>query len=230
MPAGPRNSRQHSLTSYHQAVISTDDPAQNTPLHIGTPANESSDTFSAIPWQGWAAGISASGGKGAFPASDRCGHSGNKNAVPGFTSDSQKNRLREPRSPRLDHRRCWMTHRMAQLRPSWQRPGRPGSATAGAWWTLPWCWRCGTAVCAARRPRPLVWSDIERWDDGSGRLLIERSRSVQTGEGKVVFITVRAITAPEELWHLRGDASQFVAPDSAIMRQGPWSGSTMVAR
>ena len=26
------------------------------------------DTFSATPWQGWAVGISASGGKGAFPA------------------------------------------------------------------------------------------------------------------------------------------------------------------
>ena len=86
--------------------------------------------------------------------------------------------------------------------------------------------------CGLRRSEAaaLVWSDIGRWDDGSGRLLIERSRSVQTGEGKVVFITVRAITAPEELRHLRGDASQFVAPDSAIMRQGPWSGSTMVAR
>ena len=31
-------------------------------------ANGSSDTFSAIPWQGWAVGISATGGKGAFPA------------------------------------------------------------------------------------------------------------------------------------------------------------------
>ena len=89
--------------------------------------------------------------------------------------------------------------------------------------------------CGLRRSEAaaLVWSDIGRWDDGSGRLLIERSRSVQTGEGKVVFITVRAITAPEELRHLRhlrGDASQFVAPDSTIMEQGPWSGSTMVAR
>ena len=40
----------------------------------------------------------------------------------------------------------------------------------------------------------------------------------------MVFITVRAITAPEELRHFRhhrGDASQSVAPDSAIMRQGP---------
>ena len=38
MPAGPRNSRQHSLTSNHQAVISTEGPVQNILLHIGTPA------------------------------------------------------------------------------------------------------------------------------------------------------------------------------------------------
>ena len=75
--------------------------------------------------------------------------------------------------------------------------------------------------CGLRRSKAatLVWSDIERWDDGSGRLLIERSRSVQTDEGEAVFITGRAMTTPEEL---RGDVSQFVAPSSAIMRQGPW--------
>ena len=32
-------------------------------------ANRTSDTFSATPWQGWAVGISATGGKGAFFAS-----------------------------------------------------------------------------------------------------------------------------------------------------------------
>ena len=47
------------------------------------------DTFPAIPWQGWAVRISASGGKGAFPASDRCRHSG-KNHNQGFTAGSQK--------------------------------------------------------------------------------------------------------------------------------------------
>ena len=34
------------------------------------------DTFSATPSQGWSIRNSAPGGKGAFPASDRCGHSG----------------------------------------------------------------------------------------------------------------------------------------------------------
>ena len=54
----------------------------------------------------------------------------------------------------------------------------------------------------------LVWSAIERWDDGTGRLLIERSKTDQTGE--VVFITRRAMTALDVLWHLRGDASPSV--------------------
>ena len=54
----------------------------------------------------------------------------------------------------------------------------------------------------------LVWSAIERWDDGTGRLLIERSKTDQTGE--VVFITRRAMNALDELRHLRGDGSPYV--------------------
>ena len=67
----------------------------------------------------------------------------------GYVQQSE-DRLCEPQSPRLDHQRCWIT----QLRPSWQRPVRLGSAIARAWWTSAWCWCCGTADCAARRPLP----------------------------------------------------------------------------
>ena len=59
----------------------------------------------------------------------------------------------------------------------------------------------------------LVWPATERWDDGTGRLLIERSKTDQTGEGEVVFITRRAMTALDELRQIRedyGDASPFV--------------------
>ena len=59
----------------------------------------------------------------------------------------------------------------------------------------------------------LVWSATERWDDGTGRLLIERSKTDQTGEGEVVFITRRAMTALDELRQIRehyGDASPSV--------------------
>ena len=34
------------------------------------------------------------------------------------------------------------------------RSGLPG----GARWTSPWCWCCGTAVCAARTPLPGGWN------------------------------------------------------------------------
>ena len=56
----------------------------------------------------------------------------------------------------------------------------------------------------------LVWSVIERWDDGTGRLLIERSKTGQTGEGEVMFITRRAMNALDVLRHLRGDGSPYV--------------------
>ena len=60
-----------------------------TAKDITTEEGEAHDTFSATPSQGWAVIISASGGKGAFPASDCCGHSG-KNTAPGVTSAHQK--------------------------------------------------------------------------------------------------------------------------------------------
>ena len=66
--------------------------------------------------------------------------------------------------------------------------------------------------CGLRRSEAavLVWSGIEHWADGSGRLLIERIKTDQTGEGEVVLITRRAMTALDELRQIRedyGDAS-----------------------
>ena len=58
------------------------------------------DTFSATPSLGAAVSISASGGKGAFPASDRCGHSGKKHR-PGVYVRQSEDRLCEPDSRRL---------------------------------------------------------------------------------------------------------------------------------
>ena len=112
---------------------------------------------------------------------------------------------------------------MTPWRPSWRQPGRPGSGTAGAWRA-----RGGPPLqgaenialvlvlvlrdCGLRRSEAaaLVCSGIERWDDGSGRLLIERSKTDMTGEGEVVFITRRTMTALDELQHLRGDESPSV--------------------
>ena len=67
--------------------------------------------------------------------------------------------------------------------------------------------------CGLRRSEAavLIWSDTERWDDGSGRLLIEGSTADQTGVGEVAVITRRVMTALDELRQLRGDASPSVS-------------------
>ena len=48
------------------------------------------DTFSATPSQGWAVRISASGRKGAFPASDRCGQSGKEHRPGVYVRQSER--------------------------------------------------------------------------------------------------------------------------------------------
>ena len=78
----------------------------------------------------------------------------------------------------------------------------PRERNRQAWWTSPWCWRFGPAGLRRSEAAALVWSDIGRWNDGSGRLLIGRSKTDQTGEGEGVFITGRAMTTPEELRQL----------------------------
>ena len=73
--------------------------------------------------------------------------------------------------------------------------------------------------CGLRRSEAaaFVWSDIERWDDGSGRLLVEQIKTDQTGEGEVMFITRRTMTALDELRQFRGDASPSVFGMTAKM-------------
>ena len=123
-------------------------------------------------------------------------------------------------------RRCWMT----AWRPSWRRPGCPGNGHAAAWRVPGRAARRGVVDialvlrdCGLRRAEAaaLTWSDIERWDDGSGRLLIGRSKTGQTGEGEVVFITRRAMIALDELRQLRCDASPsvFGLVDQSINRR-----------
>ena len=70
--------------------------APSSPLQ----ANGTSDTFPATPWQGWAVSISATGGKGAFSTSDRCGYSGKKHR-PGVYVSQSEDRLCEPDSRHL---------------------------------------------------------------------------------------------------------------------------------
>ena len=59
--------------------------------------------------------------------------------APALLDDAVEAILATARSPRDGIAGAWRV-----------RDGLPG----GAWWTSPWCWSFGTAVCAARRPWP----------------------------------------------------------------------------
>ena len=134
-----------------------------------------------------------------------------------------------------------------------------------------------TADAGLRRSEAaaLVWGDVARGDDGSGRITVRRSKTDQEGEGAVVAVTPAAMADLDRLAALRGgdpdpDAPVFGlsdrqiarriaaaaksaglgdgysghsarvgmaqrmtrngAPAAAVMRQGRWSTSRMVAR
>jgi len=134
-----------------------------------------------------------------------------------------------------------------------------------------------TADAGLRRSEAaaLVWGDVARGDDGSGRITVRRSKTDREGEGAVVAVTPAAMADLDRLAALRGgdpDPSASVfglsdrqisrriasaaraaglgdgysghsarvgmaqrmtrngAPAAAVMRQGRWSTSRMVAR
>ena len=80
--------------------------------------------------------------------------------------------------------------------------------------------------CGLRRSEAvaLVWSDIGRWDDGSGRLLIDGSTADQTGVGEVVFITRRSMAALDQIQQLHGNASPAVFGTTAKTINPPGRG------
>ena len=42
---------------------------------------------------------------------------------------------------------------------------------------------------------PLTWGDVQRWDDGSGRITVARSKTDTEAQGTVVVITPAAMRA-----------------------------------
>lgn len=58
----------------------------------------------------------------------------------------------------------------------------------------------------------LTWNDIEVQPDGSGRILVARSKTDQTGEGASVAITKQAVQDLERVAELRG----FKDPESSV--------------
>ena len=66
----------------------------------------------------------------------------------------------------------------------------------------------------------LTWADVQRWDDGSGRVIVRRSKTDPVGLGAVVAITPAAMQALERI---RGNAGQdapvFGLSESQIHRR-----------
>ena len=62
----------------------------------------------------------------------------------------------------------------------------------------------------------LVWKDVERWPDGSGRVTIARSKTDVAGEGAVVASSTRTM---RDLEAIRNGA----APDERVFGFGPWT-------
>ena len=56
-----------------------------------------------------------------------------------------------------------------------------------------WAACCRTPACARSEAAALVWDDVARWEDGSGRLTVGRSKT--DAEARTVYLTPAAVAA-----------------------------------
>ena len=70
-------------------------------------------------------------------------------------------------------------------------PGRPPSERGSTW---PW-WPCCPRGLRRSEASSLTWGDVQRWDDGSGRITVIRSKTDVEAQGAVVAITPAAMLA-----------------------------------
>ena len=110
-----------------------------------------------------------------------------------------------------------------------QRQARPLTATALAAITastpptargrteLALCRTMRNALLRRSEAAALTWADLERADDGSGRLTIRRAKGDQEGRGAVVYIGTEALAALEAIrpGDAGPDAPVSVAPSRA---------------
>ena len=87
----------------------------------------------------------------------RRGHSGKKNTAPGVRPAVRRPVVRTAVSPRLDHRRCWMTH----WRPSWDGPVAHGARSPGHGGHRPGAGAAGLRSAPLGGRRPVA--GIESW-------------------------------------------------------------------
>ena len=67
----------------------------------------------------------------------------------------------------------------------------------------------------------LTWGDVQRWDDGSGRITVIRSKTDVEAVGAVVAITPAAMKALDVIWPagVGGDEKVFGLSESQIARR-----------
>ena len=61
-----------------------------------------------------------------------------------------------------------------------------------------------------------AWGDIEAWEDGSGRLIVRRSKTDQEGRGAVVYLS------PQTMADLARDQAGWHSRDGSRVRDSAW--------
>ena len=116
------------------------------------------------------------------------------------------------------------TARLPRERGAWRvRSG----LTGGPWWTSPWCWCFGLRRSEAA---VLVWSDIERWDDSSSRLLIEGTQPTRPAWARWCSSPAGPWRTLDEIQQLHGNASPAVFGMTAKTIKPPVKGAGLVER
>ena len=65
----------------------------------------------------------------------------------------------------------------------------------------------------------LTWGDVQRWDDGSGRITVIRSKTDAEAQGAVVAITPAAMHALDAIRPAGGEVKVFGLSESQIARR-----------
>ena len=100
-----------------------------------------------------------------------------------------------PASGRRPHRRRARRHPAHRSetpcpRPRLRNASRPPSVPASTW---PWWPSSLTGGLRRSEAAALTWGDVQRWDDGSGRITVIRSKTDAEAQGAVVAVTPAAM-------------------------------------
>ena len=86
-----------------------------------------------------------------------------------------------------------------------------------------WLWSPCCRIAGWRRSEAaaLTWGDVQRWDDGSGRITVVRSKTDALAQGAVVAITTAAMHALDAIRPagVGGEVKVFRLSESQIARR-----------